>query len=73
MRVIDRKQDLTRHLCADCGNVIEGPYAVRERDGVMEYVCPGRCERALADRPLRGIEFPWNREMFRRMEEVSHG
>ena len=59
-----RPRDLTRYVCADCGNLIEGDYRVQVRDGVRQYVCAGRCEKALADRPLGRVPFPWSRESF---------
>ena len=58
MRLIDREHDLTRHVCANCGHVIEGPYAEVQRGGCRVFVCADGCEANLYMRRHTGESVP---------------
>ena len=65
MRRVDKRGDLTRHICADCGGPIEGVVVRVLENGVARFYHGQRCEKRLPDAPLRGKTFPWTKETLR--------
>ena len=51
MDVVERADDLTVHICADCGSVIHGTYVETIRNGCRVFLCPFRCQPA-EERPF---------------------
>ena len=45
MEIVNCNGDMTPHLCADCGGLIIGQYALEMRGGNKVYLHPTRCQK----------------------------